>query len=156
MTVFTEEDRDELINLQSEKIDLAYRIQRIDGELAATSKHDPLKRETRNALIALKADLSKQHQRTNNALRTLKDKQGLARRQIVFGSDVNSSPTAQLREVARRVGTLEHLFATLVRGMNGEFDEFDWTIPVLKAQRQLEVTPKETMPKGEINDLSDL
>lgn len=109
--------------------------QDIDATLAGLPKTDA-NRQARAALLERRDSFQRQRHTLLARQKELNRQRQLEKHEVLFGDA--PSITVALRESARRVGIIEHLYCLLSEHLNdGPESDFDWRIPVRATRRKL-------------------
>lgn len=136
--------------LNAQQRDLLRQAQRCQTDLTVIRRL-PGREQTRAALVDRMNDLHGERGELLNQIRDLGDRLRESHRAASLGFMAGVSPTAQLREAAKRTGILEQLYIALCRGADGAFEDdfFDWRVPLAKARKNLGEPPHPSQDKGE-------
>lgn len=131
-----------LSDLNARQRDLLRQAQQCQTDLTVIRRL-PGREQTRAALVDRMNDLHGERGELLDQIRDLGGRLRESHRAASLGFMAGVSPTAQLREAARRTGILENLFVDLCRGADGDFadDFFDWRVPLAKARKKLGERP---------------
>jgi hypothetical protein len=139
-------DIEEMAELNKEAMELLRNAQQCDSELAAI-KDVPGKEQMRAALVARRNQMHRQRFTVKQRAREIGKRKTESRRLEALGLMAGVSPTAQLREAARRTGILEELYISLCKGVDGGFgDSFNWQRSLDKARKKLGEQPPADLP----------